>query len=108
MFKGGMGNIMKQAQAMQEKMQKVQAEIANMEVTGESGAGLVKITMTGGHNVRRVEIDDRLLADDKEMLEDLVAAAMNDAVRRVEENNKEQMAKVTGGMQLPPGMKLPF
>ncbi|MAD77256.1 MAG: YbaB/EbfC family nucleoid-associated protein [Rheinheimera sp.] len=108
MFKGGMGNIMKQAQAMQEKMQKVQAEIANMEVTGESGAGLVKITMTGGHNVRRVEIDDSLLADDKEMLEDLVAAALNDAVRRVEENNKEQMAKVTGGMQLPPGMKLPF
>ena len=108
MFKGGMGNIMKQAQAMQEKMQKVQAEIANMEVIGESGAGLVKITMTGGHNVRRVEIDDSLLADDKEMLEDLVAAALNDAVRRVEENNKEQMAKVTGGMQLPPGMKLPF
>jgi hypothetical protein len=108
MFKGGMGNIMKQAQAMQEKMQKVQAEIANMEVIGESGAGLVKITMTGGHNVRRVEIDDSLLADDKEMLEDLVAAALNDAVRRVEDNNKEQMAKVTGGMQLPPGMKLPF
>ena len=108
MFKGGMGNIMKQAQAMQEKLQKVQAEIANMEVTGESGAGLVKITMTGSHNVRRVEIDDSLLADDKEMLEDLVAAALNDAVRRVEDNNKEQMAKVTGGMQLPPGMKLPF
>ena len=108
MFKGGMGNIMKQAQAMQEKMQKVQAEIANMEVTGESGAGLVKITMTGSHNVRRVELDDSLLADDKEMLEDLVAAALNDAVRRVEDNNKEQMAKVTGGMQLPPGMKLPF
>lgn len=108
MFKGGMGNIMKQAQAMQEKMQKVQAEIANMEVTGESGAGLVKITMTGSHNVRRVEIDDSLLSDDKEMLEDLVAAALNDAVRRVEDNNKEQMAKVTGGMQLPPGMKLPF
>ncbi|WP_214000247.1 YbaB/EbfC family nucleoid-associated protein [Arsukibacterium sp.] len=108
MFKGGMGNIMKQAQAMQEKMQKVQAEIANMEVTGESGAGLVKITMTGSHTVRRVEIDDSLLADDKEMLEDLVAAALNDAVRRVEDNNKEQMAKVTGGMQLPPGMKLPF
>ncbi|MDX1676897.1 YbaB/EbfC family nucleoid-associated protein [Arsukibacterium sp.] len=108
MFKGGMGNIMKQAQAMQEKMQKVQAEIANMEVTGEAGAGLVKITMTGSHNVRRVEIDDSLLADDKDMLEDLVAAALNDAVRRVEDNNKEQMAKVTGGMQLPPGMKLPF
>ncbi len=108
MFKGGMGNIMKQAQAMQEKMQKVQAEIANMEVTGEAGAGLVKITMTGNHNVRRVNIDESLMSDDKEMLEDLIAAALNDAVRRVEENNKEQMAKVTGGMQLPPGMKLPF
>ncbi|WP_423185746.1 YbaB/EbfC family nucleoid-associated protein [Alishewanella sp. d11] len=108
MFKGGMGNIMKQAQAMQEKMQKVQAEIANMEVTGESGAGLVKVTMTGNHNVRRVSIDESLMSDDKEMLEDLIAAALNDATRRVEENNKEQMAKVTGGMQLPPGMKLPF
>lgn len=108
MFKGGMGNIMKQAQAMQEKMQKMQAEIANMEVTGESGAGLVKVTMTGNHNVRRVSIDDSLMSDDKEMLEDLIAAALNDATRRVEENNKEQMAKVTGGMQLPPGMKLPF
>ncbi len=108
MFKGGMGNIMKQAQAMQEKMQKAQAEIAKMEVTGEAGAGLVKVTMTGNHNVRRVEIDDSLLSDDKDMLEDLVAAALNDAVRRVEENNKEQMAKITGGMQLPPGMKLPF
>jgi hypothetical protein len=108
MFKGGMGNIMKQAQAMQDKMQKVQAEIANMEVIGEAGAGLVKITMTGSHNVRRVLIDDSLLADDKDMLEDLIAAALNDAVRRVEDNNKEQMAKVTGGMQLPPGMKLPF
>lgn len=108
MFKGGMGNIMKQAQAMQEKMQKAQAEIANMEVKGESGAGLVKITMTGNHNVRRVEIDPSLLEDDKEMLEDLVAAAINDAVRRVEETSKEKMAQVTGGMQLPPGMKLPF
>ena len=108
MFKGGMGNIMKQAQAMQEKMQKMQAEIANMEVTGESGAGLVKVTMTGNHNVRRVSIDDSLMSDDKEMLEDLISAALNDATRRVEENNKEQMAKVTGGMQLPPGMKLPF
>ncbi len=108
MFKGGMGNIMKQAQAMQEKMQKAQAEIANMEVTGESGAGMVKITMTGNHNVRRVELDESLLQDDKDMLEDLIAAAINDAVRRVEETSKEQMAKVTGGLQLPPGMKLPF
>ncbi|WP_333606507.1 YbaB/EbfC family nucleoid-associated protein [Arsukibacterium sp.] len=108
MFKGGMGNIMKQAQAMQEKMQKAQAEIALMEVTGEAGAGLVKVTMAGNHNVKRISIDDSLLADDKDMLEDLVAAAINDAVRRVEENNKEQMAKITGGLQLPPGMKLPF
>lgn len=108
MFKGGMGNIMKQAQAMQEKMQKAQAEIALMEVTGEAGAGLVKVTMAGNHNVKRISIDDSLLADDKDMLEDLVAAAINDAVRRVEDNNKEQMAKITGGMQLPPGMKLPF
>lgn len=108
MFKGGMGNMLKQAQAMQEKMQKMQAEVANMEVTGEAGAGLVKVTMTGNHNVRRVSIDDSLMSDDKEMLEDLIAAALNDAVRRVEENNKEQMAKITGGLQLPPGMKLPF
>lgn len=108
MFKGGMGNIMKQAQAMQEKMQKMQAEVASMEVTGESGAGLVKVTMLGNHNVRRVSIDESLLEDDKEMLEDLVAAALNDAVRRVEEASKEKMAQVTGGMQLPPGMKMPF
>ena len=108
MFKGGMGNIMKQAQAMQEKMQKVQAEIAAMEVTGEAGAGLVKVTMLGNHNVRRVSIDDSLMQDDKEMVEDLVAAAINDAVRRVEENNKAKMAAVTGGMQLPPGFKMPF
>ncbi len=108
MFKGGMGNIMKQAQAMQEKMQKVQAEIAAMEVIGEAGAGLVKVTMLGNHNVRRVSIDDSLMQDDKDMLEDLIAAAINDAVRRVEETSKEKMAAVTGGLQLPPGMKMPF
>ncbi|GAA0557049.1 MAG: YbaB/EbfC family nucleoid-associated protein [Alteromonadaceae bacterium] len=108
MFKGGMGNIMKQAQAMQEKMQKVQAEIAAMEVTGEAGAGLVKVTMLGNHNVRRVSIDDSLMQDDKDMLEDLIAAAINDAVRRVDESSKERMAAVTGGLQLPPGMKMPF
>lgn len=106
--KGGMGNLMKQAQKMQDDMAKAQQEIANMEVTGESGAGLVKITMTGNHNVRRVEIDPELMEDDKEMLEDLIAAAINDAARRVEETNKEKMAAVTGGMQLPPGMKMPF
>ncbi|GGI84663.1 nucleoid-associated protein [Shewanella hanedai] len=106
--KGGMGNLMKQAQMMQDKMAKVQEEIARMEVTGEAGAGLVKVTMTGSHSVRKVDIDPSLLEDDKEMLEDLIAAACNDAARRVEENQKERMAEVTGGMQLPPGMKMPF
>lgn len=103
-----MGNIMKQAQQMQEKMQKMQQEIAKMEVVGESGAGLVKVTMLGSHSVKRVEIDDSLMEDDKEMIEDLLAAAVNDAVRRVEEMNTEQMAKVSGGMGMPPGMKMPF
>ena len=108
MFKGGMGNIMKQAQAMQEKMQRAQEEIAKLEVTGEAGAGMVKVTMLGNHNVRRVSIDDSLMQDDKDMLEDLIAAAINDAVRRVDESSKERMAAVTGGLQLPPGMKMPF
>lgn len=108
MFKGGMGNIMKQAQQMQERMQKAQEEIARMEVTGEAGAGLVKVVMLGNHNVRRVDIDESLMEDDKDMIEDLVAAAINDAVRRVKETSQERMAEVTGGMQLPPGMKMPF
>ncbi|ATC95277.1 YbaB/EbfC family nucleoid-associated protein [Pseudoalteromonas tunicata] len=108
MMKGGMGNLMKQAQMMQERMQKAQEEIANMEVVGESGAGLVKVTMLGNHNVRRVELDDSLMEDDKDMIEDLLAAAVNDAVRRVEEQSKDRMAKVTGGMQMPPGFKMPF
>jgi len=107
-MKGGMGNLMKQAQQMQAKMAKAQEELAQMEVTGESGAGMVKVTMTGSHNIRRVEIDDSLMSDDKEMLEDLIAASFNDAVRRVEEQNKEKMGSLTGGMQLPPGMKMPF
>ena len=107
--KGGMGNLMKQAQMMQERMQKMQEEVAKMEVTGESGAGMVKITITGSHNVRRVAIDPSLLQDDdQEMLEDLIAAAFNDAVRRVEEQNKSKMGELTGGMQLPPGFKMPF
>ena len=106
--KGGMGNLMKQAQVMQERMQKMQEEVAKMEVTGESGAGLVKITITGSHNVRRVSIDPSLMEDDQEMLEDLIAAAFNDAVRRAEEQNKAKMADITGGMQLPPGFKMPF
>ncbi|MBL4910664.1 MAG: YbaB/EbfC family nucleoid-associated protein [Alteromonadaceae bacterium] len=110
MMKGGMGNLMKQAQQMQAKMQEAQAELAKMEVVGEAGAGMVKVTMLGSHSVRRVEIDDSLMgdADDKEMLEDLIAAAVNDAVRRVEEQNKDKMGALTGGMQLPPGMKMPF
>ncbi len=108
MFKGGMGNIMKQAQQMQDKMQKMQEEIAKMEVVGESGAGLVKVTMLGSHNVKRVELDDSLMEDDKDMIEDLLAAAVNDAVRRVEEMNKDQMGQLTGGMGMPPGMKFPF
>ena len=110
MMKGGMGNLMKQAQQMQAKMQKAQEELAKMEVVGEAGAGMVKVTMLGSHSVRRVEIDDSLIGDaeEKEMLEDLIAAAVNDAVRRVEEQNKEKMSELTGGMQLPPGMKMPF
>ncbi|TRX57526.1 YbaB/EbfC family nucleoid-associated protein [Thalassomonas sp. M1454] len=108
MIKGGMGNLMKQAQQMQAKMAKAQEEIAAMEVIGEAGAGMVKVTMLGNHNVRRVEIDESLMEDDKDMIEDLVAAAFNDAVRRVEEESKERMSSVTGGMQMPPGMKMPF
>ncbi len=108
MFKGGMGNMMKQAQQMQEKMKKAQDELASLEVTGESGAGLVKVTMTCNHNVRRVEIDPSLMEDDKDMIEDLVAAATNDAVRRVSEASQEKMGSITGGMNLPPGFKMPF
>ena len=103
-----MGNMMKQAQLMQERLQTAQDEIARMEVTGESGAGMVKITITGNHEVRRVEIDDSIFGDDKEICEDLLAAAYNDAHRRIEEQSKEKLSAVTGGMQLPPGMKLPF
>ncbi len=110
MFKGGMGNMMKQAQQMQERMQKAQEEIASLEVTGEAGAGMVKVTMYGNHNVKRVNIDPSLFGDedDREMLEDLIAAATNDAVRRVEDASKDKMAGVTGGMGLPPGFKMPF
>lgn len=108
MFKGGMGNMMKQAQQMQERMQKNQEELAKTEVVGEAGAGLVKVTMTCSHAVRRVDIDASLMEDDKEMIEDLVAAAFNDGVRRVQETTKEKMAGVTGGMPLPPGFKMPF
>ncbi len=108
MIKGGIGNLMKQAQLMQANLQKVQAQIAEMEVEGVSGAGLVKVTMNGNHEARRVSIDASLMSDDKEMLEDLIAAAVNDAVHRVETVTQEKMASATAGMPLPPGMKLPF
>ena len=106
--KGGMGNLMKQAQQMQERMQKMQEQLAQMEVVGEAGAGMVKVTMAGSHSVRRIEIDPSLMEDDKEMLEDLLAAAFNDAVRRGEAVSKERMAGFTAGLNLPPGFKLPF
>ena len=107
-MKGGLGNLMKQAQEMQANMQKAQEKLADIEVTGESGGGLVKVTMTGKHEVRRVVIDDSLLSDDKDMLEDLVAAAINDATHKVETTTQEQMSSLTAGLNLPPGMKLPF
>src|SRR5690554_1825226 len=103
-----MNNLLQQAQAMQEKMKKMQDEIAKAEVSGEAGAGLVKVTMNGRHDVRRVEIDPSLMSEDKEMLEDLLAAAVNDAVRKVEKQNREQMQKMTAGMNLPPDFKMPF
>ncbi|HEY7741440.1 MAG TPA: YbaB/EbfC family nucleoid-associated protein [Burkholderiales bacterium] len=107
-MKGGIGNLMKQAQLMQENMKKLQGELAVMEVEGQSGSGIVKVVMTGRHEVKRVAIDPRLLTDEREMLEDLVAAAVNDATRRVEALTQEKMAGVTAGLPLPPGMKLPF
>ena len=108
MMKGAMGNLMKQAQKMQEDMQKAQEEIARAEVTGEAGAGLVSIVMNGRHDVKRVSIDDSLMEEDKEILEDLIAAAVNDAVRKVETTSQEQMSKITQGMGMPPGFKMPF
>ena len=103
-----LGNIMKQAQAMQDRMQKAQAEIARLEVQGEAGGGMVKVTMTGKHEVKRVQFEPALSLDDREMLEDLVAAACNDAVHKVEAAVQARMQSAMGGMQLPPGMKLPF
>jgi DNA-binding YbaB/EbfC family protein len=102
----GMGDMMKQAKAMQEKMAKAQEQVAALEVTGESGAGLVRIQMTGRHDVRAVTIDPALMSEDREVLQDLIAAAVNDAVRRVEGEQKALMAEVTAGLPLPPGMKL--
>jgi nucleoid-associated protein EbfC len=108
MMKGQLAGLMKQAQAMQDNLKRAQDELASIEVEGQSGAGLVKVTMTCKHDVRRVAIDPSLLGDDRDMLEDLVAAAFNDAVRRVEQTSTEKMSKVTAGMPLPPGMKFPF
>ena len=107
-MKGQLAGLMKQAQQMQENMKKVQEQLATTEVEGQSGAGLVKIVMTCRHDVKRVTIDESLLKDDKDMLEDLIAAAVNDAVRRVESAVQEKMAGVTAGLPLPPGFKMPF
>ncbi|WP_347332364.1 YbaB/EbfC family nucleoid-associated protein [Marinimicrobium locisalis] len=104
----GLGDFMKQAQEMQANMQKMQEELAQSEVTGQSGAGLISVVMTGRHDVRSVSIDDSLMSEDKEVLEDLVAAAVNDAVRKVEAHSKEKMADATSGMGIPPDFKMPF
>lgn len=107
-MKGQLGDLMKQAQKVQEQMQKVQEELANAEVTGESGAGLVSVVMTGRHDVKRVSIDDSLLSEDKEVLEDLIAAAVNDAVRKVEQHNQQKVNGLATGIDLPNGFKFPF
>ncbi|MDP5064962.1 MAG: YbaB/EbfC family nucleoid-associated protein [Haliea sp.] len=104
----GINDLMQQAQKMQADMQKAQEELAKTEVTGEAAAGLVRVTMTGRHDVKRVRIDDSVLSEPREVLEDLLAAAVNDAVRRVEAHNRESMAGLASGLNLPPGFKLPF
>jgi len=104
----GLGQLMKQAEQMQENMQKAQDDLASTLVTGESGGGMVKVTMTCKHDVHRLEIEDNLLKDDKEMLEDLIAAAFNDAIRKVEQTVQEKLSGLTGGFSLPAGMKLPI
>lgn len=106
-MKGALGNLMKQAQQMQEQMQKAQEEIASMEITGESGAGLVKVTLNGKYESRGVSIDDSLLAEDKAVLEDLIAAAINDAVHKVQSETQERMSGLTAGLNLPAGMNIP-
>jgi DNA-binding YbaB/EbfC family protein len=107
-MKGGIGNLMKQAQLMQENMKKLQEQLGSMEVEGQAGSGMVKVVMSGRHEVKRVTLDARALGDDREMLEDLIAAAVNDAVRKIETVTQEKMAAATAGLPLPPGMKLPF
>jgi DNA-binding YbaB/EbfC family protein len=108
MMKGGLGNLMRQAQQMQETMQKAQAELADIEVTGESGAGMVKVTLNGRHEAKKVLIEPKLLAEDKDMLEDLLAAAITDAVRKIAARTQEKYSGLMSGLNLPPGMKLPF
>lgn len=108
MMKGGIAGLMKQAQQMQANMKKAQAELATIEVEGQAGSGMVKVTMTCAHDVRRVQIADSLMSDDKEMLEDLIAAAVNDAVKQAAAVSQQRMAGFTAGMNLPPGMSLPF
>jgi len=103
-----MGDLMKQAQKMQEQLQKQQEEVANSEVTGESGAGLVKVTMNGRHDVKNVDLDPSVMTEDKEFLEDLLAAAVNDAVRKIEDKNKDAMSGMAAGIGMPPGFKMPF
>jgi nucleoid-associated protein EbfC len=107
-MRGNINNLMKQAQAMQANMQKAQAEIASIEVIGEAGGGMVKITMNGRHEVKRVQIESAVAGEDREMLEDLIAAAANDAVHKVEARVQEKMSSLTAGLALPPGLKLPF
>ena len=107
-MKGGIGNLMKQAQLVQENMKKLQEQLATMEVEGQAGSGMVKVVMTGRHEIKRVALDPRVLADDREMLEDLIAAAVNDAVRKIDTVTQEKMSAATAGLPLPPGLKLPF
>jgi DNA-binding YbaB/EbfC family protein len=107
-MRGNFGNLMKQAQAMQANMQKAQAELATIEVVGESGGGMVKVSMNGRHEVKRVQIEPAVASEDREMLEDLLAAAINDAVHKVETRVQEKMSSLMAGVQLPPGVKLPF
>jgi nucleoid-associated protein EbfC len=108
MMKGGIGNLMRQAQQMQETMKKAQEELAGLEVIGESGAGMVKVTLNGRHEAKRVSIEPKLLSEDKEMLEDLLTAAINDAVQKIAARSQEKYSGLMSGLNLPPGMKLPF
>jgi DNA-binding YbaB/EbfC family protein len=108
MIKGGLGGLLRQAQQMQETMKKAQAELAELEITGEAGAGMVKVTLNGHHEAKKVTIEPKLLGEDRDMLEDLLVAAVNDAVRKIAERSREKYSGLMSGLDLPPGMKLPF